>query len=45
MLRETNIKATIIKFYKVKRINTFALFLLKYYLNKDKVKAKLMKCS
>ena len=45
MLSKTNLKAAIIKFYKAKRINTLALFLLKYYLNKDKVKAKLIKCS
>ena len=45
MLSEIDLKAKINKFCRAKCIDTLALFLLEYYLNKDKVKAKLIKCS
>jgi hypothetical protein len=44
MLGETKLDAGITKFRGAKRINTLTLFLLKYHLDKDKVKAELMKC-
>jgi len=42
---KTKLKARITKFRRAKRINTLPLFLLKYHLDKDKVKAELIKCS
>jgi len=45
MLGETELKARITKFRRAKHINTLTLFLLEYHLDKDKVKAELIKCS
>ena len=44
MLGETELEAGITKFHRAKRIDTLPLFPLEYHLDKDKVKAELIKC-
>lgn len=43
--RETLIELAIIKFYRIKRINSLNAFPLKYYLNKNEIKVYLIKYS